>query len=146
MCGIAGILGIEPDRSCTAAKRMLAALNHRGPDDSDIENIPDPSGQHPPVVLVHTRLAIRDLTVAGRQPMADRPHATDGLPNWVDFNGEIFNFLEIHPELARASWPCRTRCDTEVILHAYRVWGEACVERFRGMWAWCLLDMNRGAA
>jgi asparagine synthase (glutamine-hydrolysing) len=124
---------------------MLAAMRHRGPDDRGTETVSNPHGPLS-AVLLHTRLSILDLTPAGHQPMADRPQAPGDRPNWIVFNGEVFNFLDLHDELARAGWPCRSRCDTEVILHAYRLWDEACVERFRGMFAWCLLDGNRGTA
>lgn len=146
MCGIAGLLGIPTERAVVAASRMLAALCHRGPDDSGLVTVADPSGAAPPAVLVHARLAILDLSPAGHQPMADRPLREDLAPNWIVFNGEVFNFLELHDDLARAGWPCRTRCDTETILHAYRTWGETCVEWMRGMFAWCLLDAERGTA
>jgi asparagine synthase (glutamine-hydrolysing) len=145
MCGIAGLLGVAPELANDAASRMLAALRHRGPDDVGIEAVPDPRGLAPPAVLVQARLAILDLSPAGHQPKPDRP--PDGRPsNWVNFNGEIFNYLELHPELARAGWPCRSTSDTEAILHAYRAWGEDCVRRMRGMFAWCLLDAEQGAA
>jgi asparagine synthase (glutamine-hydrolysing) len=144
MCGMAGLLGVPPELATPAAARMLAALRHRGPDGGGVDVVPDPNGQAHPAVLVHTRLAIRDLSPAGRQPMADE--SGNRRPNWIVYNGEVFNFLDLHGELAQADWPCRTRCDTEVILHAYRVWGEAAVERFRGMFAWCLLDAGRGTA
>jgi asparagine synthase (glutamine-hydrolysing) len=99
----------------------------------------------PGVTLVHTRLAILDLTENGHQPMADRP--PDGLlPNWIVYNGEVFNFRDLQGSLAQAGWSCRTRSDTEVILHSYRVWRENCVQRFRGMFAFCLLDRERGLA
>jgi asparagine synthase (glutamine-hydrolysing) len=145
MCGIAGLLGIPPGRAEAAAARMLAAMQHRGPDDSGIEVVAGSHGE-PPAVLVHARLAILDLTSAGHQPQADRPGRPGAAPNWITFNGEVFNYADLHGELAAAGWPCRTRCDTEVILHAYRVWGEAAVERFRGMFTWCLLDPDRGTA
>jgi asparagine synthase (glutamine-hydrolysing) len=139
-------LGVPPELADGAARRMLRAMRHRGPDDSGIESIPDPNGQAPPAVLIHARLAILDLSRAGHQPMADAPTTPGTTPNWTVFNGEIFNFLELHNDLARAGWPCRTRCDTEVILHAYRAWGEACLGKFRGMFAWCLLDTGQGDA
>lgn len=142
MCGIAGIIGMTPDRSLPAAERMRSALRHRGPDDQGIETIASARGDAPPIVLVQTRLSIFDLSPAGHQPMADVPRDGEG-GNWIVFNGEVFNFLDLHAELARARWACRSRSDTEVILHAYRVWGERCVERFRGMFAWCLLDSQR---
>jgi asparagine synthase (glutamine-hydrolysing) len=146
MCGIAGLLGVPSELAVPAAERMLSAMRHRGPDDSGIEVVCAPHAGAPPAVLAHARLAILDLSSAGHQPMADRPEEPDSSPNWIVYNGEVFNFLELHPELARAGRPCRSRCDTEVILHAYRVWGEDCVRRFRGMFAWCLLDTDRGAA
>jgi asparagine synthase (glutamine-hydrolysing) len=62
------------------------------------------------------------------------------------FNGEVYNYLELHSLLTRHGWPCRSRCDTEAILNAYRVWGEACVSRLEGMFAWCLLDVGHGTA
>jgi asparagine synthase (glutamine-hydrolysing) len=125
--------------------RMLTAMRHRGPDDQGITRVPDPAGRAPPAVLVHTRLAILDLSAAGHQPMADHSDATRRA-NWIVYNGEVFNFAELHEPLAHAGWPCRTRSDTEVLLNSYRVWGEAAVDRFRGMFAWCLLDGDRGTA
>jgi asparagine synthase (glutamine-hydrolysing) len=67
-------------------------------------------------------------------------------PNWIVFNGEIYNYLDLQSELAKEGWPCQTRCDTEVILKSYRVWGDRCVHKLRGMFAWCLLDSGRGLA
>jgi asparagine synthase (glutamine-hydrolysing) len=125
---------------------MLAALTHRGPDDSGLVVVPPPRPGEEPAVLAHTRLAILDLTPAGHQPMPDRPVEPRRAANWIVFNGEVYNYRELQPDLATAGWPCRSRCDTEAILHAYRVWGEDCVERFRGMFAWCLLDAARGEA
>ncbi len=141
MCGIAGILGVPKERARIAATRMLAAMQHRGPDGSGREELSDSSGDNC-VILLHTRLAILDLSPSGNQPMRDVPTNMTLPANWVAFNGEIYNYLSLHPELAAAGWPCRTRCDTEVILNAYRVWGEAAVDRLRGMFAWCLVDTN----
>jgi asparagine synthase (glutamine-hydrolysing) len=122
---------------------MLRGLAHRGPDADGVRPVSSSGG--PPAVLVHTRLAILDLSPAGCQPMRDHP--PDGSPaNWIAFNGEVFNYQELHAPLAAAGWPCRTRCDTEAVLHAYRVWGVDCVDRFRGMFAWGLLDPARGIA
>lgn len=144
MCGIAGAIGIDPLLAEPAALAMLAALRHRGPDDSGIERVAQAGG--PPVVLVHTRLAIVDLSSAGHQPMYDRPTDARMPRNLVTFNGELYNFRELHAELAGHGWPCRTRCDTEVLLNAYRVWGIAAVERLDGMFAWCLVDPAQGRA
>ena len=116
MCGIAGLLGVAPELAADAAPRMLLALRHRGPDDQGSITVDAKDG--PPAVLLHTRLAILDLSPAGHQPMADKPRDPTTPPNWVAFNGEVFNYQDLHPELERAGWPCRTRSDTEVILHA----------------------------
>ena len=140
MCGIAGMLGVSWELAQGAAPRMLAAMQHRGPDDSGMEILQNSQAPDRPVILLHTRLAILDLTSAGHQPMSDHPADPRQKPNWIVFNGEVFNYQDLHAELAGAGWPCRTRSDTEVILHAYRVWGEKSVERLRGMFTWCLID------
>ena len=140
------MLGVPWELAQGAAPRMLTAMHHRGPDDSGMEILQNPQTQDRPVVLLHTRLAILDLTSAGHQPMSDHPADPRQKPNWIVFNGEIFNYQDLHAELAGAGWPCRTRSDTEVILHAYRVWGEASVERLRGMFTWCLIDTERETA
>src|SRR5207245_5695046 len=146
MCGIAGMLGVPWELAQGAASRMLTAMRHRGPDDSGMEILQNPQAPARPVVLLHTRLAILDLTSAGHQPMSDHPADPRQKPNWIVFNGEVFNYQDLHAELAGAGWPCRTRSDTEVILHAYRVWGEASVARLRGMFTWCLIEAERETA
>jgi asparagine synthase (glutamine-hydrolysing) len=125
---------------------MHAAMRHRGPDDSGMEVLQNLQAHDRPVVLLHARLAILDLTSAGHQPMSDNPVDPCQKPNWIVFNGEVFNYQDLYSELSQAGWACRTRCDTEVILHAFRVWGEPCVEKFRGMFTWCLIDSGRGTA
>ena len=138
MCGIAGVVGGQRDHR-GIARELLEAVRHRGPDDEGVEH-PTPS-----VTFVHTRLAILDTSPCGHQPMRDQPseaHAT----NWVTFNGEIFNFLELREELGRAGHPCSTLSDTEVILKAYRLWGRECVRRFVGMFALCIYDGARNEA
>jgi asparagine synthase (glutamine-hydrolysing) len=136
MCGIAGILsapsaGAETCRAPLEA--MLAALRHRGPDGEGIQIISDHAPHAPVLMFAHTRLAIQDLSAAGRQPMCDPASG-----NWIVFNGEIYNFKDLRAELDGEPW--RSRSDTEVILRAYRRWGERCVERFRGMFAFALWD------
>ena len=64
------------------------------------------AGSRTRVVLTQARLAILDLSPAGHQPMQDHPTAADSRPNWVDFNGEIFNYEDMHDDLAAAGWPC----------------------------------------
>jgi asparagine synthase (glutamine-hydrolysing) len=143
MCGIAGILGIDGVRARAAATRMQAALRHRGPDDQGLELI-SRGASVAPAVLVHTRLSIIDLSPTGHQPMRDVPPVAGGTPNWLIFNGEIYNFRELARELDRSGVTYNPRSDTSVILAAYRQWGTRAVERFEGMFAFCLLDTERG--
>jgi asparagine synthase (glutamine-hydrolysing) len=124
MCGVAGHVGPTARELLPA---MLGLLKHRGPDDSGIHAAGD-------VGLGMTRLAIIDL-VTGRQPMSD---ATGRYS--IVFNGEIYNFRQLRAELMTAGRRFRTRSDTEVILHAYAVHGEACVERLAGMFAFAIWD------
>ncbi|HYH81418.1 MAG TPA: asparagine synthase (glutamine-hydrolyzing), partial [Longimicrobium sp.] len=126
MCGIAGIFG-----SGWPAERleaMVAAQTHRGPDATGVYT--DPAGL---AGLGHNRLSIIDLSAAGTQPMADA-----GRRYWIAFNGEIYNYRELREELG--DYPFRTRTDTEVVLAAFRRWGEGCLERFVGMFAFLLWD------
>lgn len=145
MCGIAGILGMEADLARAAASRMQAALRHRGPDDEGLELISHEAGS-PPAALVHTRLSIVDLSPAGHQPMRDVPPAEGNAPNWVTFNGEIYNFRELARKLEQSGLSYNPRSDTSVLLAGYREWGTRAVEHFEGMFAFCLLDTTRGLA
>ncbi len=130
MCGIAGIVNLRsgpaPDRIALA--RMLTALHHRGPDECGLY-ADDGAG------LAHTRLSIIDLAT-GQQPMSDGGQD----PLWIAFNGEIFNYVELRGELEAAGHVFATRSDTEVILRAWRAWGEAALSRFNGQWAFALWD------
>lgn len=130
MCGIAGIVRINPNSGMVprqALLRMANALFHRGPDESGIYR-DDYAG------LVHTRLSIIDLAT-GQQPMAD-----EGDSNWIVFNGEIFNYIELRKELEARGHRFRTKSDTEVIVHAYREWGSRAFERMDGQWAVAIWD------
>jgi asparagine synthase (glutamine-hydrolysing) len=129
MCGIAGIFHLETAKPVDPARvaRMLEAMPHRGPDGSGIWTAPG-------VGLGHLRLSIIDLH-GGAQPML-----TDDESLAVTFNGEIYNFEEVRAELQAKGHVFRTDSDTEVILHGYRQWGEACVTRFNGMFAFALFD------
>jgi len=124
MCGIAGHVGPTARELMPA---MLGLLKHRGPDDSGIHSEAD-------VGLGMTRLAIIDL-VTGQQPMSDPTGRY-----WIVFNGEIYNFRQLRTELEAGGRRFRTRSDTEVILHAYAAYGEACVERLSGMFAFAIWD------
>ncbi|MFL6215165.1 MAG: asparagine synthase (glutamine-hydrolyzing) [Blastocatellia bacterium] len=129
MCGIAGIIGGNRLTRESAARRMLAALKRRGPDGEGVESWPD-------ATLGHRRLAIIDLSEAGRQPML----TTDGQVGVV-FNGEIYNFRDLRNDLAAHGYQFRSQTDSEVLLHGYREWGlDAMVERLRGMFAFGLWD------
>src|SRR5262245_28396981 len=129
MCGIAGFHGAPqgdlPPRA--VLRRMTAALGHRGPDAQGLHL--DQGGG-----LGHTRLSIIDLS-GGQQPMANE----DGTV-WVTFNGEIFNYVELHDDLAARGHRFQTRSDTEVVVHAYEERGPACVEAFNGDFAFAVWD------
>lgn len=110
---------------------MNQAIAHRGPDGEGVFV----DGQ---VALGHRRLAILDLSSAGAQPMRNM-----GGSLTLVFNGEIYNYLELIPELQAAGHVFCSRSDTEVILHAYAEWGEDCVRRFNGMWAFAIWDARK---
>jgi len=129
MCGIAGqycLDGKAPDSDLLAA--MAERLAHRGPDGQGMK-ICGSTG------LVHRRLAIIDLTDEGLQPMTNE----DGTL-WLVFNGEIYNYVELREELLQKGHHFHSHSDTEVILHGYEEWGEGCLSRFNGMWAFALWD------
>jgi len=130
MCGIAGFVDFAGHSRADAAarvERMTDAIVHRGP---------DAEGFYVDVraALGHRRLSIIDLGT-GQQPMS----AADGAVQIV-FNGEIYNFGELRRELEGRGHAFRTRSDTEVILQAYLRWGEPCVERLDGMFAFAIWD------
>ena len=134
MCGIFGILsknGAIPETILATAIRTLA---HRGPDDSGTTILNTNPGQ---LGLVHTRLSIIDLSPQGHQPMYDPVTG-----NWIVFNGEIYNFRELRAELASAGHQFHTNSDTEVILVAYRAWGDKSFLKLRGMFALALWDAS----
>ena len=132
MCGIAGIVGAsDPAQARAAVTRMVQKLVRRGPDSEGMESWPD-------AVLGHRRLSIYDLSPAGRQPMT----LSDGSTSVV-FNGAIYNFLELRKALEMRGCVFRSRTDTEVLLHGYRVWGiDGLLQRLRGMWAFALWDVR----
>lgn len=133
MCGIAGyISSLGKEVPVELIQRMTDAVAHRGPDGQGI-------WRQGPVALGHRRLSILDLSELGRQPMVD---AESGCV--ISYNGEIYNYLELRQELAKRGYQFRSGTDTEVILKAYDCWGQACVERFNGMWAFAIHDPQRG--
>jgi asparagine synthase (glutamine-hydrolysing) len=132
MCGITGLFDTRARRDFDRAllQRMNDSQAHRGPDGSGLH-------LEPGVGLGHRRLSIIDIAT-GQQPLYNE----DGSVVVV-FNGEIYNYQELIPELQALGHVFHTRSDTEVIVHAWEAWGERCVERFRGMFAFALYDRNR---
>lgn len=132
MCGIAGILAPLPSETLERlAGSMADRLRHRGPDGSGVV-------VRGPVALAHRRLSIIDLG-GGAQPLANEDEQV-----WITFNGEIYNYRELRRELTGAGHRFRTQSDTEVIVHAYEEWGDACVTHLRGMFAFAITDLRRG--
>lgn len=130
MCGIAAIVDPRAPLPEPAAAAVVEALRHRGPDGESVERIG-------PTTLVHTRLAIIDVA-GGAQPL----HSEDGACSAV-VNGEIYNQLELRRELEAAGHRFATRSDSEVVVHAYEQWGEECVRRLNGIFAFALWDARR---
>ncbi len=132
MCGITGLFDTRGKREFDRAllKRMNDSHAHRGPDGE---------GEHhePGVAFGHRRLSIIDVAT-GQQPLYNEDRSVV-----VTFNGEIYNYQELIPELQALGHVFHTRSDTEVIVHAWESWGERCVDRFRGMFAFALYDRNR---
>ncbi len=127
MCGIFGVVGrANPGGFRAAAK----TLTHRGPD-----GFGDWWSANHGVYLAHCRLAIIDLSEAGRQPMQNE----DGTVQ-ITFNGEIYNYRELRNELVSAGHVFRSQTDTEVIIHAWEEWGESSVDRLRGIFAFAVWD------
>jgi asparagine synthase (glutamine-hydrolysing) len=166
MCGIAGILNIRGDVSPLMLEKMTTIVRHRGPDDegyalfsksaatfakgaetiSDFSSLPAISemGRGVPdtggffLGFGHRRLSILDVTKAGHQPMSSE----DGSVTVV-YNGEIYNYIEIREELKTKGYKFSSTSDTEVLINAWREWGESCVTRFNGMWAFALWDSSK---
>ena len=132
MCGIVGVFDMRGTRDVPppTLDRMNQSQLHRGPDEGGMH-------REPGIGLGHRRLSIIDIA-SGQQPLFNE----DGSVAVV-FNGEIYNYQELIPELVALGHVFHTRSDTEVIVHAWEAWGEACVERFRGMFAFGLWDRKR---
>lgn len=89
------------------------------------------------LLLGHRRLSILDLSPLGHQPMCDK----DGKI-WIILNGEIYNYIELKEELISLGYEFISKSDTEVIINSYKEWGEDCIKRFNGMWAFAILDLE----
>jgi len=129
MCGICGIINFDnkPVRE-SPLREMMLIMKHRGPDDEGVY-IKDNIG------LGFVRLSILDLSAAGHQPMfsSDKRYA-------ILLNGEIFNYIELREELKSKGYLFRSGSDTEVLLSSYIEWGESCLDKFNGMFAFAILD------
>ncbi len=137
MCGIAGLIdftcGKLPDPPENTLATMLDHLRHRGPDDRGEEKLDSKDGST--IYLGHQRLSIIDLSPKGHQPM---PNDTCTL--WISTNSEIYNFKELRSELEAKQYRFHSNSDTEVLLKAYEEWGVDCLEKLRGMFAFCIWD------
>ncbi len=169
MCGIAGIIKISRESLDlnAAATTMSKTMRHRGPDGEGFllgykhEHVETAFGKETPqvvlsasfrhtphqfidtatqpdFVLIHRRLAIVDLSPGGHQPLCTH----DGK-FWIVFNGEIYNHDALRESLQQLGHTFQTQTDTEVVLEAYRAWGEACLHRLNGMWAFVIWDSER---
>jgi asparagine synthase (glutamine-hydrolysing) len=161
MCGI--VVFFDPSGiDLKELQASLTSIRHRGPDDEgytlhtsmgQTENLvgfdSEPNlhlknintqvfNDNFTVALGHRRLSIIDVTSAGHQPMN-----LQGDNIWISYNGEVYNYVELKKELVELGVFFKTGSDTEVILAAYKAWGESCVGRFTGMFAFCILDYRR---
>ncbi|MCW8950874.1 MAG: amidotransferase 1, exosortase A system-associated, partial [Sedimenticola sp.] len=132
MCGIVGIFDTKGQREID--RDLLSRMNetqfHRGPDEGGLHT-------EKGLGFGHRRLSIIDLA-SGQQPLFNEDYTVV-----VTYNGEIYNFGELSDELKSLGHVFRTHSDTEVIVHAWEAWGEACVDRFRGMFAFAVWDRNK---
>lgn len=135
MCGIFGIVGRNARIPDGVLERGTQSLAHRGPDDSGTVLLRDGLTE---IGLGNRRLAILDLSPVGHQPMHD-----PAAGNWIVYNGEIYNFREVRRELEQAGQSFISHSDTEVLLYAYAHWGEACLQKFRGMFAFAIWDARQ---
>lgn len=130
MCGIVGFLNKNGHAADShIMNSMTTSLTHRGPHGKGVYTYKN-------VGIGHRRLAIIDLET-GAQPMANENGTV-----WITYNGEIYNYREIRAVLLNKGHIFRTQSDTEVIIHAYEEWGKHCVEYFRGMFAFAIIDTN----
>lgn len=141
MCGIAGIVRFDGRPVDEAFIRGVAeGLAHRGRDSQgvlfgSVHRNDAVISKTVEIALAHRRLSVIDLNQESAQPMS---YAAGKL--WIVFNGEIYNYIELREDLTQRGHQFRTRSDTEVILAAYGEWGEECVTKFNGMFAFALWD------
>ncbi len=133
MCGIIAQINTREPIDRSQFLKMRDTLTHRGPDDAGTWISPNKR-----TALGHRRLSIIDLSENGRQPLGNE----DGTL-WLSFNGEIYNFQELRSVLKKKGHQFKSNTDSEVILHAYEEWGESCLERLWGMFAFVIWDDKR---
>lgn len=162
MCGIFGFLNTKDSIQIELLKKMSLSLRHRGPDDEGIllanlytnkilpcSGIDSASGNQLRridsdlnnkynLAFGHRRLSILDLSIAGHQPMSD-----DSKQIWITYNGEIYNYIELREQLRAIGYVFHTGTDTEVILNAYKEWGEHMLPKLIGMFSLAILDLQR---
>ena len=131
MCGVTGEVSWVQRPESELIRAMTSSLSHRGPDGESYW-----VGNH--ISLGHTRLAIIDLDTRANQPMI-----SDDGSLVLSYNGEVYNFKEIRAELSNLGYTFKTTSDSEVVLSAWREWGEACVSKFNGMFAFALADTHK---
>ncbi len=129
MCGIAGLIDdASAETLLPAAQKMVAALRHRGPDSCGVISSAG-------CLLANTRLAILDLSERGRQPMSNL-----GGTVWITYNGETYNACDLRRDLIERGYSFRSTTDTEVVLHLYEEYGDLCVKKMQGMFAFAIWD------
>jgi asparagine synthase (glutamine-hydrolysing) len=132
MCGISGIVNFNNKNiKREVVEKMMQKMKHRGPDDEGIF-IEEGIG------LGFVRLSILDLSLSGHQPMA-----SDDDRYRMIFNGEVYNYIELRDELKSKGYQFKSNSDSEVVLKSYQEWGEACLDKFNGMWALTIYDRER---
>ncbi len=130
MCGIAGIVSLVKPVQLEQIEQMTDVIKHRGPDGFGHKCFGN-------VALGHRRLSIIDLS-SGGQPMCD-----DQEKLWITYNGELYNYQELKEKLMQSGCVFRSSSDTEVIIYAYKIWGEKCLNYFRGMFSFAIVDTER---
>ena len=136
MCGIIGSYYISSDpKKDIRLKKSLDSLRHRGPDNVGLEHFELSNGF---LYLGHLRLSIIDLSEAGHQPMFSKDER-----HIIVFNGEIYNYLELKKELKNLGYKFSTDTDTEVLLNAWIEWGEVCLKKLVGMFAFVVFDKEQ---
>jgi asparagine synthase (glutamine-hydrolysing) len=130
MCGISGIIN---GGNAQLLARMNDIMAHRGPDDAGLKWFDESASG-----LAQRRLSIIDLSPAGHQPMCNE---TADL--WIVFNGEIYNYKELGEEVRAKGVRLRSTSDTEILLYAYQLWGEECLHKLNGMFAFAIYDSRK---